>query len=227
MPATTVVFDAYGTLFDVASAARAAAARPGGEAIAGLWPALAETWRRKQLEYSWLRSVAGAHADFWRVTCDALDYALEAHGVSDPGLEARLRAIYLRLDAYPEVKPTLAALRARGFATAILSNGAPMMLASAVESAGIGDLLDAVLSVEEAGVYKPHPSVYALVGRRFGVAPAQVLFVSANGWDAAGAAAFGFRSLWIDRRGEPVDRLPGRPDAVAADLSAVPAMAAA
>ncbi len=221
-----VVFDAYGTLFDVSAAAPEAAARPGGEAIAAIWPALAEDWRRKQLEYSWIRALAGAHADFWRVTCDALSWALAAHGVADDRLEGRLREIYLRLAPYPEAAEVLAALRAMGLRTAILSNGSPMMLAEAVASAGIGDALDAVLSVEEAGVFKPHPSVYALVEARFGVEPGGTLFVSSNGWDAAGAGAFGFRTLWVNRSGAPAERLPWPPDHVAADLRAVPGHAA-
>jgi 2-haloacid dehalogenase len=221
MTTKVVVFDAYGTLFDVAAAAREAAARPGGEAIAESWPRLAELWRRKQLEYTWLRAITGAHADFWRVTCDALAYAMEAQGIADDRLEGRLREIYLRLAAYPEATEVLAALKAQGFATAILSNGAPMMLDSAVASAGLGPLLDAVLSVEEVGVYKPAPAVYALVGTRFGTAPGEVLFVSSNGWDAAGATGFGFRTVWVNRGGDPVDRLPWTPSHVETDLRAV------
>ncbi len=178
MPITTCVFDAYGTLFDVNAAARRAAAEPGGERLAAVWPRLAEDWRRKQLEYSWLRAITGAHADFRQVTADGLDWAMEAAGLADPALRDRLMALYDRLDAYPEVPATLAALKAAGFATAILSNGSPAMLEAAVTSAGIGDRLDAVLSVEAAGVFKPSARVYDLVGARFGCQPAQVLFVS-------------------------------------------------
>lgn len=221
MTTKVVVFDAYGTLFDVAAAAREAAGRPGGEAIAESWPRLAELWRRKQLEYTWLRAITGAHADFWRVTCDALAYAMEAQGLSDERLEGRLREIYLRLSAYPEAREVLAALKARGLRTAILSNGAPMMLDSAVSAAGLGDLLDAVLSVEDVGVYKPHAEVYGMVGTRFGTDPSEVLFVSSNGWDAAGAAGFGFRTVWVNRAGDPVDRLPWTPDHIERDLRAV------
>ncbi|NUB46081.1 haloacid dehalogenase type II [Fertoebacter nigrum] len=220
MPVTLYVFDAYGTLFDVAGAARAAA-EP-GSALAALWPRLAEDWRRKQLEYTWLRRIMGQHADFASVTADALDWAMEAAGLPDPTLRARLLALYQTLPAYPEVPATLAALRARGLRTAILSNGTPGMLAAATASAGIEGLLDDVLSVEAIGAYKPDPQVYALVGQRFGVAPDQVRFVSSNGWDVAGAGAFGFRTVWVNRAGQPVDRLPHRPDLALPDLSTLP-----
>lgn len=221
------VFDAYGTLFDVAGAARNAAAEPGGEAMAETWPAIAESWRRKQLEYSWLRSAAGVHTDFWSVTTDALDHALETHGVAETALRARLLDLYWRLPAYPEVPATLAALKGSGKATAILSNGSPAMLSGAVESAGIGDRLDAVLSVEAVGRFKPAREVYDLVGQHFGVPRRAVLFVSSNGWDACFAAAYGFETVWANRKGEPVDRLPGRPAHSVADLSGIPQLAGA
>lgn len=220
------VFDAYGTLFDVSSAARRAASEPGRDELAAVWPKLAEAWRLKQLQYSWLRTVTGAHADFWTVTQDGLDYALEEAGLAgDAGLRERLLALYRELDAYAEVPEVLATLKRTGRTTAILSNGAPGMLSDAVKSARIGDSLDAVLSVEEVGVFKPHRSVYDLVGRHFGTAPAEVLFVSANGWDAAAAAGYGFRTVWVNRAGGPVDRLPWRPDAVLPDLAGVPDLA--
>ncbi|RBI87564.1 haloacid dehalogenase type II [Rhodosalinus halophilus] len=220
------VFDAYGTLFDVSAAARAAAAEPGRAALAERWPRLAEAWRLKQLQYSWLRAVTGAHTDFWRVTEDGLDWALEATGLDgDAELRARLLALYRELEAYPEVPGMLARLKAGGLGTAILSNGAPGMLAAAVESAGIGDRLDAVLSVEEVGVFKPARAVYDLVGARFGTAPDEVLFVSANGWDAAAAAGYGFDTVWVNRAGDPVDRLPWRPGTVRPDLTDIPRLA--
>jgi len=223
MPVTTCIFDAYGTLFDVNAAARSAAAEPGGDLLAAHWQALAEDWRAKQLAYSWLRAVEGAHADFWQVTQDALDWALEARGLdSEPALRARLLALYRRLEAYPEVPAMLAALRARGLATGILSNGSPGMLADAVGSAGLGDLLDDCLSVEAVGVFKPARAVYGLVGQRFGCAPGEVLFVSSNGWDAAAAARYGFVAVWVNRAAAPMDRLPGRPAHVLADLTAIP-----
>jgi 2-haloacid dehalogenase len=230
MPIRAVVFDAYGTLFDVASAAR----RAFGEdrAMQAAWPRLAEDWRRKQLEYSWLRTIMGRHADFRTVTAEALDWALAAQGLTAQGLTGqglaadrdRLMALYDRCEAYPEVAPMLAAIAARGLPCAILSNGSPAMLAAAVAAAGLGGAFAAVLSAEEAGVFKPDARVYALVGARLGLVPEEVLFVSSNGWDAAGAALFGFRAVWVNRTGAPPDRLPAAPAVILADLGAVAAL---
>lgn len=224
---TTCIFDAYGTLFDVAAAARELAAQPGREAFAAVWPQVASDWRLKQLQYSWLRAVAGDHCGFWQVTGDGLDWALERAGLTDPGLREALMGLYWHLSAFPEVPPMLAALKAAGLQVGILSNGAPDMLAGAVDSAGIGEHLDAVLSVEEVGVFKPARAVYDLVGQRFDCAPAEVLFVSSNGWDAAYAAAYGFDTLWVNRAGEPTDRLSGQPGREARDLVGVPDIACA
>lgn len=222
---TICVFDAYGTLFDTGAAVARLAAEPGREALAAAAPRLAERWRDKQLAYTWLRAASGRHADFRQVTEDALEWALEAEGLSDGATQDALMALYDRLDAYAEAPEALARLKEAGHRTAILSNGTPAMLASAVESAGLGQHLDAVLSVEEAGVFKPHPRVYDLVGQRFGTEPGEALFVSANGWDACAGAAYGFRAAWVNRRGDPVDRLAGRPAHVVADLSAIPDLA--
>ncbi len=226
MPVKIAAFDAYGTLFDVTAAARAAAAEPAFRALAEIWPKLAADWRTKQLEYSWLRAVTGAHCDFWQVTQDGLDWAMEASDLSDALLRQKLLDLYWRLEAYPEVTDCLRRLRAAGMATAILSNGSPTMLDAAVSSAGLGRLLDDVLSVEAVGVFKPAAAVYDLVTARFDCLPREVLFVSSNGWDAGCAAAHGFRSIWINRNAMPVDRLPGRPEAVRADLSELPDMLA-
>ena len=223
MRPTAFVFDAYGTLFDVAAAARLAAAEPGGAALAQLWPRLAEDWRRKQLEYTWLRAIMNRHADFAQVTADALDWALEAQGLADdPALRARLLALYDELAAYPEVPGVLQALKNRGAPRAILSNGTPAMLASATRAAGITPLIDRAISVQEVGIYKPSDSVYALVEGHLGVPPAQVMFVSSNGWDIAGAAGFGFQTAWVNRAKAPVDRLPHRPDHILPDLTPLP-----
>jgi 2-haloacid dehalogenase len=219
------VFDAYGTLFDVDAAARQAAGEPGGQRLADIWPRLSADWRRKQLEYTWLRSLMQRHAEFETVTAEALDWAMEANGLEGEAIRARLMALYRTLPAYPEVPSMLERLRDGGVRCAILSNGSPGMLDAAVEAAGIGDALEAVLSVEMVGVFKPAPVVYGLVGTALGVAPAEVVFVSANGWDAAGAAAFGFRSVWVNRGGAPVDRLPARPEHVVATLGPVPEIA--
>jgi len=216
---THCIFDAYGTLFDVSAAARRLAGREPD--LRDIWQVLAEDWRRKQLEYTWLRAIMGDHTDFRAVTADALDWALERHGL--PGaLRGPLMALYGRLDAYPEVPAMLAALTARGVTCAVLSNGAPGMLASAVASAGIGAHLAAVLSVEDVGVFKPDARVYALACDRLGLAPAATAFVSSNGWDAAGAARFGFCAIWVNRTGPPEDRLPHRPAQVLPDLSPLP-----
>ena len=225
MAITTCVFDAYGTLFDVAAAARIAAAEPGREAFAENWPQIAQDWRLKQLQYTWLRAVADAHTDFWQVTQDGLDYALEAAGMADPELRERLLALYWELSAYPEVPQMLADLKAAGLQTAILSNGSPEMLAGAVDSAGIGAVLDDVLSVQDVGVFKPHRKVYDMVGKRFGCAPEQVLFVSSNGWDAAAASGYGFYTAWVNRAAEPVDRLPWKPQVVLQDLTGIAKLA--
>ncbi|WP_417720325.1 haloacid dehalogenase type II [Salipiger sp.] len=222
MTITHCVFDAYGTLFDVSAAARRAAGEPGQDALAAVWQPLAADWRAKQLEYSWLRAITGDHADFWSVTGHGLDWAMERHGLDDPELRERLLALYWELAAYPEVPKMLATLKARGLSCAILSNGSPDMLEGAVDSAGLALWLDAVISVEEVGIFKPAAAVYDLVGARLGAETSGVLFVSSNGWDAACAAAYGFTTAWVNRAGLPVDRLSGRPDHVLTDLTAIP-----
>jgi 2-haloacid dehalogenase len=211
------VFDAYGTLFDVNSAARDAK-----EWLGDKWQPLAELWRAKQLQYTWLRSLTGQHADFWQVTGDALDFALSTLQIADPVLRSRLMDLYMVLGAYPEVRDTLKRLKAGGMKLAILSNGSPAMLAAAAANADLAELLDAVLSVEEVKVYKPHPSVYGLVCGRLNVAAARVCFISSNGWDAYSAKAFGFRTLWCNRLGQAPERIPETPDAQIATLAELP-----
>ncbi|WP_281857051.1 haloacid dehalogenase type II [Litoreibacter halocynthiae] len=226
MPITTCVFDAYGTLFDVSAAARIAAEEPGRDKLAACWQKVANDWRLKQLQYTWLRAVTGDHADFWDVTQNGLDWAMEANGLDDPELRERLLALYWELRAYKEVPFMLAHLKAAGMNTAILSNGSPNMLDGAVSSAGIGEHLDDVLSVESVGIFKPHASVYDLVCKRFGCAKEEVLFVSSNGWDAACATGYGFATAWVNRAGEPVDRLPWTPAHILSDLTTIPELAA-
>jgi 2-haloacid dehalogenase len=217
--ADAVVFDAYGTLFDVASSAKRHAPKLGAD-----WAAFAELWRAKQLQYTWLRSLMGAHADFWHVTGEALDYALAAFRRDDPVLRAALMEQYLALDAYADVRPALETLRKAGKRAATLSNGTPTMLISALNAAGIAQLLEPPLSVEAAGVYKPHPAVYRLAVDRLGVAAARICFVSANGWDAWAGAAVGFKAVWIDRAGAPPENLPGKPVATVRGVGEVPAL---
>ncbi|WP_037253422.1 haloacid dehalogenase type II [Roseobacter sp. SK209-2-6] len=226
MPITTCVFDAYGTLFDVAAAARQAAAEPQFPHLRDNWAQLAEHWRLKQLQYTWLRAITGAHCDFWQVTQEGLDWALEACDLNaDPDLRQRLLDLYWELQAYPEVPAMLRNLKEAGFNTAILSNGSPHMLDGAVQSAAIGDLLDDVLSVESVGVFKPDARVYDLVEQRFQCSREQVLFVSSNGWDAAGASGHGFTTAWVNRAGDPMDRLPWVPQHILTNLSSIPEIA--
>jgi 2-haloacid dehalogenase len=160
---------------------------------------LTALWRDKQLQYTWLRVAQGRHADFWQVTGDALDFALETLSLNAPGLRDRLMGLYLRLDAFPEVQDVLSHLKAAGLRTAILSNGSPKMLDAAVNGAKLDTLLDEVLSVEEVGVYKPHPKVYQLAVDRLGVPATAIAFQSSNAWDAYAASAFGMRVVWCNR----------------------------
>ncbi|MBM3542447.1 MAG: haloacid dehalogenase type II [Alphaproteobacteria bacterium] len=213
------VFDAYGTLFDFNAAARRCRDALGDKA-----EALSAAWRTRQLQYTWLRALMGRHADFWTVTGEALDVTMVELGIANHALRARLMDCYRRLDAYPEVPALLAALKRARVPAAILSNGAPAMLADAVAAAGIGPDLDAVLSVEDAGVFKPHPSVYALVTAHFGIGPEAVCFLSSNAWDAHGAAVFGFASVWVNRAGAPRENLPGALSGEIATLAALPAL---
>ncbi len=211
------VFDAYGTLFDVSSAAAQAK-----DALGERWQSLADTWRAKQLQYTWLRGLMGRHADFWQVTGDALDFAMTSLGIDDSNLRERLMGLYLRLAAYPEVKSTLARLKAGGMKLAILSNGSPKMLSAAVENSGISGLLNRVLSVEQVGVFKPHPSVYQMAVDGLGVAAGQICFLSSNAWDAHAAKAFGFHVVWCNRFHQVAERIPERPDGEIDTLAELP-----
>lgn len=213
------VFDAYGTLFDVNAAAAQCADRLGDK-----WQPLAEIWRAKQLQYTWLRGMMQRHTTFWQVTQDALDYALAAVSVDDQALRQELLDLYFKLDAYPEVKDMLTALKDAGLKTAILSNGSPDMLEAAVSNAGIGGLLDAVYSVETVGVFKPHPSVYQMPVEDLGLQPSQMSFQSSNGWDANGANAFGYNVVWVNRFGQPDERIPEPPEQRLTDLTGLPAL---
>jgi len=211
---TACVFDAYGTLFDVHGPLRKLAPEIGPEA-----ENISKLWRQKQLEYTWLRSLMGVHADFWHVTGDALDYALEQFNVDEPGLKDEIMALYLKLEAYADVKPALQAIRERGKRTAVLSNGSPSMLDSAVRHAGLERAFDFVLSVEDVGIYKPSRRVYRHAMQKLVLhdAPA-ICFVSANTWDAQAAAQFGFQAVRVDRFGLKDEKLPGKPAVVVKEL---------
>jgi 2-haloacid dehalogenase len=215
MPIRGYVFDAYGTLFDVHSVVEA------GRALTDDPVALSVLWRQKQLEYTWLRSLMGRYEDFWSVTEAALRYSVKRLGLrADEAALARLMDAYLTLACFPEVPTALARLAGRP--RAILSNGAPRMLAAAVASSGLGAALDHVISVDRVKVYKPAPAVYALGPATLGVPAGELLFVSSNAWDVAGAKAAGYRVAWCNRTGAPEEELGVRADCVVSNLSELP-----
>lgn len=211
------VFDAYGTLFDVHSAASRHAA-----AIGPQWERLSQIWRAKHLEYTWIHAATGRPETFWTLARRSLEFAATSTGGLSDDLKDKLLAAYRTLGAYPEVAEVLSALKARGAKTAILTNGDPDMIDDAVKSAGLSPLLDAVITVSEAGIFKPHAAVYRLVTERFGIGPEDVSFQSSNRWDVAGAHAFGFRTVWVNRSDAP-DEYPDMPAGrTLATLSALP-----
>ena len=212
------VFDAYGTLFDVHSAVGRHADRlPDASAVSLLW-------RTKQLEYTWLRSLMDRYVDFWQITQDALDFALDTYRVADAALKDDLMQAYLELSCYPEVPAVLNEIRDRGFRCAVLSNGSPRMLGSAVQNSGLQGVFDAVISIDAIGIYKPDPRVYQMAVDQLGVSPSQIAFQSSNAWDAAGAGAFGFKVAWINRFGQQPERLGTVADAELKDLTALPGL---
>lgn len=213
------VFDAYGTLFDFASAARGCR-----DMLGDSFDRLTVLWRDKQLQYTWLRAAQGRHADFWQVTGDALDFALATLAIDQPSMRDRLMTLYLTLETFPEVPDVVRRLKAAGLKTAILSNGSPAMLASAVRNAGLDGLFDAVLSVEEVGVYKPNPRVYQLAVDRLDVPAFRISFQSSNAWDAHAASAFGMKVVWCNRYGQRREHLPGSPDREIKSLSEMPGL---
>jgi len=208
------VFDAYGTLLDFASAAERCRDELGDKTNQ-----LTTLWRDKQLQYTWLRALQGAHVDFWQVTQDALDFSLEALGKNDEGLRRRLLDLYRTLDCFPEVPQVLAALKEPGLQIGFLSNGTPDLLQASLEHSGLVRSIDPVLSVEEVGVYKTDARVYQLAVDRLGVAPNEIAFLSSNAWDAHAAANFGMNVFWVNRTHQPRDRLPGKLHTEISDLS--------
>lgn len=193
------IFDAYGTLFDVHSAVRRHAELAGPHA-----EDLSTTWRDKQLEYTWVRSLMGRYADFWRCTTDALDFALSRYGLHmHETLREQLLEAYRALTPYPEVRGALQNLQLEGIQTAILSNGTSDMLQAAVSSAGLSDIPLSLFSVDPLGIYKPSPSVYKLAVDALGIDAGSISFQSSNAWDVAGARAFGFHTVWINRSRQP------------------------
>ena len=213
------VFDAYGTLFDVHSAVGKHRQRLGDVA-----DPVSMMWRTKQLEYTWLRSLMAAYTDFWQVTADALDYALETNNIDDESLRNDLLQAYLQLEAYAEVPATLKRLQDSGISCSILTNGSPDMIKAAVDSAGLSDVITHSFSVESVGIFKPDARVYQLAVDGLGVSADQICFQSSNSWDAVGAAHFGFHVAWINRFGQRRERLPAQPDVELTELTGLPAL---
>ena len=214
-PIRGYVFDAYGTLFDVHSVVEA------GREITSDPAALSTTWRQKQLEYTWLRALMGTYADFWVVTEAALRYSIRRLGLS--ATEAQVRRLmdaYLSLACFPEVQAALGRLAGRP--RAVLSNGSPGMLAAAVTASALTALLEHVISVDRVKTYKPSPLVYALGPQILGIAAGELLFVSSNGWDVAGAKSFGYQVAWCNRTGAPEEALGVSPDLVVGSLDKLP-----
>ena len=179
------------------------------------WLSIAKGWRKRQLKYSWLCSMMGKYDDFWELTTRALDSTLEVHALSsDEKIKKRLLSLYRELSAYEEVPKVLADLKAAGHKLAVLSNASPHMLTTAIEAAGISEWFDELISVDVLKCYKPTPKVYQLVTERFNCKPSDVTFFSSNNWDVSGAAAFGFKTIWVNRSGVAWDRLPGFPDKI-------------
>ena len=200
------VFDAYGTLFDVHSAASRYQLRLGQHA-----EAISKMWRTKQLEYTWLRSLMQCYVDFWIVTQDALDYALDSEGIDDNSLRQDLLRAYHDLACYPEVPDTLSKLKQMGLGTAILSNGSTEMLEAGVRNSKLGKFLDYIISVDIIKIFKPSPKVYQLATDQLGCNTEEILFFSSNAWDVSGAATFGFQTIWVNRFAQATERLPGTP----------------
>lgn len=207
------VFDAYGTLFDVHAAVRNHA-----EELGDTGTQLSQIWRIKQLEYSWVRALMGSYKDFWKLTEEALDYAMAATGVDDPALRNRLLEAYWTLDCFAEVPDTLKRLRKAGNKVAILSNGSPDMLSAAVESSGLADLIDEVFCVDAVKTFKTAPEVYRMLTESWDCEPGAVSFVSSNRWDVAAAVKFGFDATWINRLGAPDEYASYAPRQVLASL---------
>lgn len=217
----TCLFDAYGTLFDFASAVESCAEIPEEKRAT-----LIALWRDKQLQYSWLRTLQDRYVDFWRVTGDALDFTLETLGVETPGLRDRLMELYLTPPPFADALGALEALRDAGYVLAILSNGSPEMLRSALAAAKLREMFDAVFSADEVRAYKTSPQVYQFALDRLGVAASAVSFQSSNAWDAHAAACFGMRVVWCNRVGQRRERLPGAPDYEITTLAELPALLA-
>ena len=222
--ANICIFDAYGTLFDVMSAARMLANEKVYDKFSKYSEKVSNTWRIKQLEYTWLRNIMDDYSDFWQITKDGLDFALEESQIQNTQLRNRLLDLYWNLSAYSEARDVLIALKSNNIRTGILSNGSRDMLDSAVKSANLNDNLDVVLSIDKIKIYKPDPKVYQMVLDHFNCTKGDVLFISSNGWDISGASKFGFKTLWVNRNFNPQDRLNFKPWKIVNNLSAIPSI---
>lgn len=216
------IFDAYGTLFDVTSATRIVANEEEYSSFPNHSVKVSNSWRIKQLEYSWLRNIMHEYIDFWQITKDALDFALEENQIKNEKLRQRLLDVYWNLSAYPEAQDILTTLKANNIQTGILSNGSKQMLNSAVVSANLKNYLDKIISIDGIEIYKPDPKVYQMVLDQFNCKIEEVLFISSNGWDIAGASKFGFTTLWVNRNLIPKDRLTFMPNKITNNLSTIP-----
>jgi 2-haloacid dehalogenase len=214
------VFDAYGTLFDVHAAVRRHAGEVGPDG-----PAISDLWRVKQIEYSWVRTLMGSYLDFWQLTEQALDFAFAKYPSADPALKPKLLDAYRDLDCYPEVPAVLKALKAQGARIAILSNGSPAMLETAVRKAALDTVLDDVFSVDPIRRFKTDQSVYELVTTAWRLYPDAVSFQSSNRWDIAGAAKFGFHTVWINRTNQPDEYKDHAPNLILPSLKRLVASA--
>ena len=210
------IFDAYGTLFDVNAACRELSKEVGEQ-----WQELATLWRLRQVEYTWLRNSMNEYINFWNITEDALEYAMETLNIKNEDLKNKLLDLYLKLEAYPEVEKVLMQLKKEGYQTGILSNGSEEMLASAVKNAKLENLLDKVLSVEKCKVYKPSSKVYDLVEKEFKINKINCAFFSSNAWDMHAAAHYGFKTIWVNRFEGNLEKLPGKPYKIVKSLEKI------
>jgi len=216
-----VLFDAYGTLLDVDAAAAQLSESGRFPELKTCWPELSAIWRARQLNYSWLRSLSHSYKPFWEITCDALDYAMESLSLKDAEMRDALLNLYRELRPYEDASAALDAVAKAGLPAAVLSNGNHEMLAAAFTASGLNGKLDALLSVEDVGVFKPAPEVYQLGTAKYNAKPEQILFVSSNGWDACAASQFGFQTIWVNRQKMPIEKLPDPPDHIVSNLLAI------
>ena len=208
-----IIFDAYGTLFDVNSAAEKCRSKIGDK-----WESFANYWRKTQLEYTWLRSIMGRHKDFWQITEDSLDKSMQAFNI-DKAMKNELLDLYKILSPYPEVKKTLEKLKEKKYKLAILSNGTPSLLNELVKSNDLQNLFNDIFSIEEVKTYKPSPKVYDMPIKKYKIKHEEVAFLSANTWDVSGGGNYGFSSVWVNRNKNIFDNLDYKPNSEIKDLS--------